>query len=430
MDWSIDVPLIKLTCFPPASDRNTIAAHPGATDDAVDPNFLTNHLRAPPPYVTPGGVSVYWHQVTQVTQAGTHEKKMYKPAATGLTRLSEALYGELTPISSSIFHIDGIPAVVPESQKAVLRKRHGVRPGEPDHLVFIDHHSSPPTHFPDDTLCSVKDCPDLIAVYHPEDFTQTDGVYSLVPYHRVEGIVEAKPKHKGGGRAQAASYAYRHQQARPDHPMVYCLVIKPEGYQVILSSPNGIVASPMTPWLDDRLLVAYIYSHYYPPRDHFLVDETITWSPGPRPEDVPFWSIRFVGRDYTRGTFLFIGEPWGRRTTVLLEFDKNGNAIVIKETYRHFKRRFKEEDILRHIHGDGDVPGVVRLFDAERVKTDNKILQCGSKGAGTLRVKHRLALCDYGDRLSEAKSVNDLLEAIYDALEGEFHYVTSDIAQG
>ncbi len=35
------------------------------------------------------------------------------------------------------------------------------------------------------------------------------------------------------------------------------------------------------------------------------------------------------------------------------------------------------------------------------------------------RLKLRLAFSDYGERLLRAKSVNDLLEAIYDTLEGE-----------
>ncbi len=74
---------------------------------------------------------------------------------------------------------------------------------------------------------------------------------------------------------------------------------------------------------------------------------------------------------------------------------------------------------MRHIHAGGDVPGVVRLLDAEHVQTDRKTLQCGSTAEETLRTKYRLALSDFEDRLSEAKSVNDLLMAVYDTLEGE-----------
>ncbi|KAI0780118.1 hypothetical protein C8Q74DRAFT_1330518, partial [Fomes fomentarius] len=73
---------------------------------------------------------------------------------------------------------------------------------------------------------------------------------------------------------------------------------------------------------------------------------------------------------------------------------------------------------MRHIHAKGDVPGVVvRLMDAERVQTDRKTLQCGSTAEEMLRTRYRLALYDFGHRLSEAKSVNDLLMAIYDTLE-------------
>lgn len=294
-----------------------------------------------------------------------------------------------------------------------LRERHGDQP-----LTFIDHHTSPPTHFPDETLCAVKDAPDILAVYDTEGFNIKEGAYNGVPHHRVEAIVEAKPKGNLGGRAQASAYAYRHHQARPDHPVVFCLIVRPDWYQVIVSSPVGVVASPTSPWSDLKMLAGYVYAHYDPPRDHVLVDETITWSPGEKPEDLPKWSIKLKGKVYDNGSFVFIGEPWGQRTTVFLTRDKIGEAYVIKDTYRHFKRRFLEEDILTHIHAKGDLPGIVRLKDAEQVKTQNRAIQCGSLEAGTLRTKIRLALHDYGERLLKAKSVNDLLEAVYDALEG------------
>ena len=126
----------------------------------------------------------------------------------------------------------------------------------------------------------------------------------------------------------------------------------------------------------------------------------------------------FQGQWYYQGRFLFIGEPWGRRTTVLRVTDHAGGDIVIKETYRHHKRRSKEEEILTHIHDDGDILGVVRFKGAEHVTTGNKTLKCAAKGENTLRTKERFALLDSGCRLLTAKTVNDLLEAVYDALEG------------
>ena len=286
-------------------------------------------------------------------------------------------------------------------------------------LTFIDHHSNAPTHFPDDQHSDpVKDAPDLLAVYNPTDFTKSaEGKYKGVPHHRVVGIVEAKPRERGGGRAQAASYAYRHQQARPDHPMILCLIVKPQWYQVILSSPNGVVASKETPWSDLELLLAYVYSHYDPLDDHFLHDDTVSWNEADPASSRPSWSIVFRGQTYT-GHFLFVGEPWGRRTMVFRVYGGEEDALIMKESYRSTNRRFKEEAVLEQIHRDGDVPGVVRLKDWEYVHTDGKLLQIGSGDDARIKVRH--AFYDYGQPLLEAKSVNDLLEVFYDVLEGTF----------
>ena len=82
-------------------------------------------------------------------------------------------------------------------------------------------------------------------------------------------------------------------------------------------------------------------------------------------------------------------------------------------------RRFKEEDILTHIHADGDVPGIVRLKDAEEVMVDGRPIQCGSRELKNLRTKVRLALWDIGETMEKARSVNDVLACFYDAIQGK-----------
>ena len=91
----------------------------------------------------------------------------------------------------------------------------------------------------------------------------------------------------------------------------------------------------------------------------------------------------------------------------------------MKETYRHHSRRLKEE-ILAHIHSEGDVLGVVRIKGFEHVTTRNKTLKRAAKGDDTLRTKERFALLDSGCPLLAARTVNDLLETVYDALEGAY----------
>ncbi|KAI0752692.1 hypothetical protein C8Q80DRAFT_1147700 [Daedaleopsis nitida] len=357
--------------------------YPQATNTDVDQDFCKHYLKQDTSTLVPTGAIALVEKIKNAS----NEKAIYDPCAQLLTLYSREFY-----------------ATLPSGVKKRLRERHGDHP-----LTFIDHHTSPPTHFPDETLCPVKDAPDILAVYNVKGLKIKEGVYGGVPHHRVEAIVEAKQKGNSGGRAQASAYAYRHHQARPDHPVVFCLIVRTDWYQVIFSSPVGVVASPTSPWSDLKLLAGYVYAHYDP-------RATIS-SPGEKPEDLPTWSIKLNGKTYGDGSLIFIGEPWGQRTTVFLTRDKLGETYVIKDTYRHFKRRFLEEDILTHIHAKGDLPGIVRLKAAEQVKTQNRTIQCGSSEAGTLRIKTRLALHDYGERLLKATSLNDLLEAVYDALE-------------
>ncbi|KAI0719842.1 hypothetical protein C8T65DRAFT_802417 [Cerioporus squamosus] len=373
-----------------------VSAFPEAASDAVDPDFLKNHFKPAPAIDISQDIQ---DNVQSIREAGK-EALMYKPASEALTSISKKFF-EL---------IDGTPL------KQKLLERHKHLNGKLDTpLTFIDHHAHFPTHFPTTILCKVKDAPDLLAVFNPTDFTQkTEGNYKGVPHHRVVSIVEAKVDKNRGGRPQAASYAYRHQQARPDHPMLFCLTINPQWYQVILSSPNGVVASQQTSWENLDLLLAYVYSFYDPRDDHFLDDDTVRWNAPVNDKILPFWSIKFKNTVY-RGHFVFVGDPWGRRTTVFRASSETDGQLIFKETYRHDGRRFKEEEILKHIHAEGDIPGVVRLQGWEYVCTGGKPLEIGS--GNDIRRKVRLAFLDDGERLRAAKSVNDLLKACYDILE-------------
>ena len=245
-----------------------------------------------------------------------------------------------------------------------------------------------------------------------KDNKDAAGVHKGVPHHRVEAIVEAKSEAKGGGCRQATTYAYRHHQARPDRPGFYVLVIKPQWYQVLYSDPTGVFASPRAPWTNTDLLVAYIYSHYDPPTNHFLWDETVKWSEPNGPCTFPSWKIELDGQWYRHGQFIFVGEPWSRLTTTLDTADDNGEHIIIKDCYRRDGRRFTEEGILDHLHAEGDLLGVVRL------KGYQSGLRFVLKGLAAERTRVRFAFLDTGSRLLKAKTLHDLLKATFDALEG------------
>ena len=407
-------------CHPRPTDRKSISALTDAASTEVDPEFLANHLK-PAPRIS--DLERAEELLCDVRKA-ENEFSMYKPAGEALTIISEKFYGAFPSTACTLIAVlittPRSALIEGTSLKTDLLKRHRYLRGKLDSpIVFLDHHGHAPVNFPDRVLDNVRDAPDLLAVFHCSQFTQgKDGSFKGVPHHRVISIVEAKSKKKGGGRAQAASYAYRHQQARPDHPMVYCLVIKPQWYQVLLSSPNGIVASEQTSWDNLDLLFAYVYSHYDPRDDHFLDDDTLRWEAPANTKDAPSWKIKFQGKTY-HGSFVFIGDPWGRRTTVFRATNQSAGELIFKDQYRHNKRRFKEEEVLQHIHAEGDIPGVVRLQSWEYVHTGGKLLQIGS--GDDARKKVRLAFYDDGEPLRKAESINDLLRAFYDVLEGEFY---------
>ncbi len=303
-----------------------------------------------------------------------------------------------------------------KQQKDAHRKRQHIRSDIPGHLTFIDHHSTAPDHLPSGALSDVTDAPDLLGVYDVnilKDKKDAHGVYKGVPHHRVEAIVEAKSEKNGGGRRQATTYAYRHHQARPDRPGFYVLVIKPQWYQVLYSDPTGVFASPQTSWTNTDLLAAYVYSHYNPPADHFLWDESIRWSEQRHGVcSFPSWKIDLGGRRYRQGQFIFIGEPWSRLTSTFDVVDDDGQHVIIKDCYRRDGHRFTEEGILEHLHAEGDLLGVVRPIGYE------SSIRFVLKGRAAERTRLRFAFLDSGSRLLKAKTVNDLLKATYDALEG------------
>ena len=268
------------------------------------------------------------------------------------------------------------------------------------------------------------DKPDLLGVPNAQRFRMENGEYIRIPHQFIETLAEVKAD-STHGRAQAASYAYRHQQARPDHPAFLCLSVKPQYYQIVLSEPCGVVASPRFPWSELGPLASFFHTIYVGSDSHVLHDSTVLWKcvtkkPTAKVPTFTFsWSIQCGGEWYTNGSIICdLGDAWGRRTTVFSVTDPSGQPAIIKEYYWHHKRRFEESNLLASVHADGDVPGVVRMICCEDVVVDGRRIECGIEG-DTLRIKKRIVLYDYGFALLTGRSVNELLRGFYDALEGK-----------
>ncbi|RPD61718.1 hypothetical protein L227DRAFT_610175 [Lentinus tigrinus ALCF2SS1-6] len=324
------------------------------------------------------------------------EPPHYPHLSTVLTGLSRIIYDDLDAHAKSLVHIR---FQVPTEGSATA------------YLEFIDSHDK-----------SHGNRPDLIGVPNVDRFRKRDGSgYKRVPHHFIETLAVVKA-HKKYDLAQAAHSAYRHQQARPDHPAFLCLTVKPQYYQIMLSEPGGVVASAHFPWTDLQPLAIFFHTLYVPRTKHILHDSTVLWKcvPGNPSRNLTSvkitWSITCGEEMYTEGNLIALGDAWGQRTTVFRIKDPSGHRVVIKEAYCT-RQQSEESTFLASIHADGDVPGVVRMSCCEDVMVDGQRIECSIGENGTLCTKKRLVLLDYGSHLFTSRSVNDLLRAFYDVLE-------------
>ncbi len=289
-------------------------------------------------------------------------------------------------------------------------------------MEFVDHHSSPPTHYP---LRDVADKPDLLGVFPvSNDFSWDDTpngrCKTNIPHYRIETVVELKDFGKEtAAPSQLSDYALQHLRARPDHPGFYGLSMHPDGFSILYADTSGPYISENFTWDDVHILAAYIYSIYDPPKGHMLRDPSIRWDPSIEndPLSPPVWTITIGEESFARGEIIFGGDSWGRRTTIFKCFWPDvGFCVLIKDYYRQVLRRFDEGELVKEIHADGFVPGVVRFAEAVDVMDGDEPLTSGEDTEK--RTWRRFLMADFGEELLKAKSVNDLLKAVYDILEG------------
>ncbi|KAH9903437.1 hypothetical protein C8Q73DRAFT_778384 [Cubamyces lactineus] len=291
--------------------------------------------------------------------------------------------------------------------------------------MFYDHHQHPLTHLPISGRSDSEDYPDIVGAFeerYGHEPREDDETYPDIPYHCVETAVEAKAICDKDGNAQATRYAYKIQPARSDHPGYCVLSIKPGHFHIIFSPPLKPVAYEHMPWTDLTALCARVYSLYDPlAEDHSLYDRTVSWF---ETADHQFgrlsWTVRARGKDYKNSKFYFVGDPWGRWTMVLrIEDPSRGPTIAFREAYIDCGRCFNEVELFASIHEDGYLPGVVPPISSEVVKTPDgrEIVFALKDGLVRERKKTRIVLADIGYDLFHAKSVNDILMTIYDALD-------------
>ncbi|KAI0658698.1 hypothetical protein C8Q70DRAFT_993700 [Cubamyces menziesii] len=237
----------------------------------------------------------------------------------------------------------------------------------------------------------------------------TDGNLTVASYHRIETVVQVRDRgQQAEGRRQAFSHIHHILQARPDRPACYGMSATQDSFQLFYGSSLELRATALIPWTDLKTLCAYVYSLYDPPDSYTLCNQTTEFSEPPNTPSM--WKLIVDGQVYDDARTVFSGYHFGRRTTV---FCIDMPPIIIKRYYIKNSQRYNEADVLARVHADGDVSGVTRVVASETVMNDDE----ATVSKKTSTPKERLVFDDSGMALTYAKSVNDLLKAVYDVLE-------------
>ena len=223
------------------------------------------------------------------------------------------------------------------------------------------------------------------------------------------------------GLLHAVSYTVYLLQARPDRVSVQGFYADANGVVLIINSADGVLKSPKLNLKDvsqHELLYAFVKRLYYPLRSmidptvkrrkqnsFWVFDITLTISKSPPVECLGYRIEKALGC-VGRRTHIFVNNV---NPTFL-----NGDAItVIKDQYCNQGHCFSEDEVLRRVHAEEVIPGVVHLVHSEDVISDG-VPVCSGK-----RYKKRLCLVEYGKPFMDLKTPLDALEAIYDLLESE-----------
>jgi hypothetical protein len=221
---------------------------------------------------------------------------------------------------------------------------------------------------------------------------------------------------KEDSRNKTAAYTYFLLQARPDMVTVLGIYVDATGFRLVASNACGAFDTNTLKWEERStrlLLCAWIWRLYEP-----VVDRSITAKI--ERDKLPTFDIRVDGTLYKNCTIQSAGTAIGRRTIV---FACPNLEIMIKEQYIEKARRFGEGPILKKIHEKGTFPGVVRpgwygVVEESGEESSEKELVV--KWQEEERKKTRLVLLDKAPSILEAKTVGEVLVAMYDLLESEF----------
>ncbi|KAL4255366.1 Fungal-type protein kinase domain-containing protein [Pleurotus pulmonarius] len=285
-------------------------------------------------------------------------------------------------------------------------------------LVFKTNNRYTPPHHPNGIETGQ---PDLVCM--PESIAAMLDLDSRkrIPWHLIVSAIEEKQAadaRKGAG--QCGAYLACGNQSRPDLVGMYGLSISPLGYQLQYSCPAGLTTSDEFDWSDDMIgLVLYVYTLYCPRPDKPPRDPSITLASTNDKFGPPTWNIDVGDKIYKNCRVEFVGQAWMRMTWVVKSGgDEPKIPIMIKDTYRDARTRFKEGEMYEILHRDGTVPGfaaVEREYEVEYAP--GRPITVSVNDNECARIKTRLIMQTYGLPLTKCKNIVDFFKGMYDILE-------------
>ncbi|GJJ08996.1 hypothetical protein Clacol_003217 [Clathrus columnatus] len=249
-----------------------------------------------------------------------------------------------------------------------------------------------------------------------------------IPWSALESVIEVK-RGKRWDHPQAIDYIETLLQYRPDKVYTFGMSCNQELYQFYYADACIQKSSPVFRWKDSLdEFIQFVYTLYFNYENDIGRDKSYTlhgvmWQQQPKAVNASArWRVSFDGRTNEvqrifarkgkgRRTWLGIGQEINEFSTVTNTPEKDRIRIV-KDMWRDTSRRFKESEILNHIHKDGYIAGVVRHISASPVSE----LTVADPIKGD-RMKERVVMASTGLRLSACESVLDFLKVMYDLVE-------------
>ncbi|PPQ85293.1 hypothetical protein CVT25_010066 [Psilocybe cyanescens] len=277
----------------------------------------------------------------------------------------------------------------------------------------------PPKHVTD-TKCR----PDIIAAFE-KDFDERH-VHAW-PQIQLTGEIISKGRNIDAQRRQAALHLYYMILARPDLYVSHGFLLD-DSKVTFFAGVTGHGIFDISLKFDDEHLRPLLYAlvnHIYDPGKFKDNRYKIMFNPQWQECEYTLSLQMSSGRPLPCNKFkaIYASSPFATTTYIFATSEpitiNNRLMRVVKDQYCRVTR-FDEPEILKHIHKEREIPGVVELLHDEEWETPISPMLSNREEtpmSSNRRVKRRLGLSQRGSEFMSIKTVKAMLEAAYDILE-------------